>query len=492
MVYTKLHLRVFQHMNKIIVKNAADGVEWACVDLRLVDEICQIQSSLDDDFSSERHQHMGEKLFSELMDQTRFHHILSTSGKVCLYLQTGDDLLASLPWESLHDGHQYLALGGRVQVFRHQMLSSPMSLTASPPLNILLTLSPTTSSTKVEYQDEERRIHHFVESTSGLLKLHVIRDANPARIYHALQDAERKQSPFHLWHHVGTVEADRLMFVGGSLHWDELKKLITVFSQLRVLTFNLSSEQPDKNHVLAGWSQLAIPTIAGFMPDSRQTMYSRAEAVITFYRTLLLEGLPQAVQATHYFMNTADVLGYAQWRSFVVNTTTNDVHLLMQRARQGGAHFYGERMTERNQVFISYSHKDKDWLEQLRVHLKPIERQGLIKVWADTDIQAGDEWRAGIEGALASARVAVLLVSPHFLASDFIDHDELPPILEAASNKDLRIFWIPISASVYQMSPISRYQSAHNPQTPLDILSAGEVNQVLSKIALKITQELTR
>jgi hypothetical protein len=36
----------------------------------------------------------------------------------------------------------------------------------------------------------------------------------------------------------------------------------------------------------------------------------------------------------------------------------------------------------RDQVFVSYSHRDKKWLDRLRVFLKPYERQGL-QVWAD-------------------------------------------------------------------------------------------------------------
>ncbi len=40
-------------------------------------------------------------------------------------------------------------------------------------------------------------------------------------------------------------------------------------------------------------------------------------------------------------------------------------------------------------VFISYSHKDAKWLERLRVHLKPIERDRIIDLWDDTKIAVG-------------------------------------------------------------------------------------------------------
>ncbi len=82
----------------------------------------------------------------------------------------------------------------------------------------------------------------------------------------------------------------------------------------------------------------------------------------------------------------------------------------------------------RTNVFISYSHKDKKWLERLQAHLKPLERAGLVDRWDDTRIEAGDEWRKEIRQALDAARVVVLLVSADFMASDFIAKDELPPL----------------------------------------------------------------
>jgi hypothetical protein len=139
-----------------------------------------------------------------------------------------------------------------------------------------------------------------------------------------------------------------------------------------------------------------------------------------------------------------------------------------------------------DQVFISYSHKDKKWLEKLQTMLKPLMRNNTISVWDDTKIQTGDKWREEIEKALAIANVAVLMMSANFLASDFIAEHELPPLLKAAEQQGLKIIWVPVSFCLVEETEIYEYQAVHNPSQPLDSLKGAQLNQVLVKICQEI------
>src|SRR3954451_23744598 len=119
----------------------------------------------------------------------------------------------------------------------------------------------------------------------------------------------------------------------------------------------------------------------------------------------------------------------------------------------------------RTKVFISYSHKDQEWLDRLKRHLKPLVREGNLDCWDDTHIRPGDDWKQEILTALDTAQVAVLLISANFFASDFIDKNELSPLLAAAEAKGVLILPVIISASRFARIPnLARFQAVN----PLD------------------------
>jgi hypothetical protein len=123
----------------------------------------------------------------------------------------------------------------------------------------------------------------------------------------------------------------------------------------------------------------------------------------------------------------------------------------------------------RSKVFINYSHHDKVWLERLRVHLAPLERQGIVDRWDDTRIRTSQRWRDEIRKAIDSAKVAVLLVSADFLASEFIADKELPPLLEAAKNDGTYIMPVILRTCRFTATPaLSVFQAVNHNSTVTD------------------------
>ena len=140
----------------------------------------------------------------------------------------------------------------------------------------------------------------------------------------------------------------------------------------------------------------------------------------------------------------------------------------------------------RDKVFISYSHKDKRLFNEFKTMLAPAIRKGIVDIWDDGQISPGTKWKDEIKAALSSAKVAVLFVSQHFLASDFIANHELPPLLKAAQDEGVVVFWVYLSSCLYEQTEIAAYQAAHDLSKPLDRLDRPTRQAVISEVSAKL------
>ena len=142
-----------------------------------------------------------------------------------------------------------------------------------------------------------------------------------------------------------------------------------------------------------------------------------------------------------------------------------------------------------NQIFLGYSHEDRDWMNRLRQMLAPYLRDGDIELqlWVDDKgIKPGDRWHEEIQSALRAAGVAVILVSASFLESEYIMNHELPEIINAAADGKIRLFWVYVSYAAYDATELELFQAAHDVSEPLYALGRPEQDAILLNVARDI------
>lgn len=182
----------------------------------------------------------------------------------------------------------------------------------------------------------------------------------------------------------------------------------------------------------------------------------------------------QRTNPNHFVNNLAKTI------SMIVSNPNEWTNQLLTSRKKG--------MTrESKTIFISYSHRDMIYLERLKIHLKPLERKGLIDLWSDRSILSGDKWQDEIEKALERAAIALLLVSADFMASDFIVNNELQPLLKAAESKGTIIIPIVVKPCRFlRETTVSQFQAANDPSRPLCKLSEFEQEDIYEGVSHRI------
>ena len=114
-------------------------------------------------------------------------------------------------------------------------------------------------------------------------------------------------------------------------------------------------------------------------------------------------------------------------------------------------------------LFFSYSHKDEEHRNELETHLALLKRQGVISSWHDRRITAGSEVHQSISSELESAQIILLLVSAHFLASDYCYEKEMLRALEKHKEGSAVVVPVILHPCDWQSAPFGQLRA-----TPMD------------------------
>jgi len=95
---------------------------------------------------------------------------------------------------------------------------------------------------------------------------------------------------------------------------------------------------------------------------------------------------------------------------------------------------------DKARIFISYSHAGNGpkWKAALLDSLTVFEKHHLLDVWQDGKIRVSGYWEDDIEQAMGSARLAVILLTPEALESQFICEKEFPYLRERQGTREDR------------------------------------------------------
>src|SRR5579864_6768931 len=111
------------------------------------------------------------------------------------------------------------------------------------------------------------------------------------------------------------------------------------------------------------------------------------------------------------------------------------------------------------EIFCCYAHEDRQLLQELQMHLRMLQRRGLIDVWHDRDISAGTEWEQEISKHLNEADIILLLVSPDFMNSDYCYGIEMQRAIERYNSGEAWVIPIILRYVSWRGEPLGKLQA---------------------------------
>jgi hypothetical protein len=148
-------------------------------------------------------------------------------------------------------------------------------------------------------------------------------------------------------------------------------------------------------------------------------------------------------------------------------------------------------------LFFSYSHKDERHLNTLKTHLSGLRRRGLIEEWHDRQIAPGQEWDKAIDENLQTSEIVLLLVTPDFMRSEYVNEKEIKRAIEKHERGEARVIPIIVRPVDWEWAPFGKLQALPRDAKPITTWSNRDnawldVSRGIHRAIEALTQEFSK
>jgi hypothetical protein len=141
-------------------------------------------------------------------------------------------------------------------------------------------------------------------------------------------------------------------------------------------------------------------------------------------------------------------------------------------------------------VFFSYSHADEALRDQLEKQLTLLKRQGIIDVWHDRRIGAGQDFATEIDRHVETDDIILLLVSADFLASDYCYEKEMMRAMERHAAGDAIVIPVILRACDWHGAPFGKLNAT--PPDGRPVTQFPDRDQALLEVARAVRSAAER
>lgn len=114
------------------------------------------------------------------------------------------------------------------------------------------------------------------------------------------------------------------------------------------------------------------------------------------------------------------------------------------------------------QVYLMYDKADKALKDHLDLQLAPLKREAFIDTWNEEQLLPGEERKTEMLRQINEADIIILIVTPHFFASDEIYEEQLQRALNRDDAKEAVVIPILMQSCQWENSAIGKLPTNHH------------------------------